>query len=58
MSRESVLIMAWLLVPVMFALVPHALKKNDLLFAGVFLYLGVLGILFFLGNVIMMAGRQ
>lgn len=58
MDRFSWLMFAWLTVPGLFAVLPLAIKRRDFLFAGIFTYFGVLGLMFFFGNLIILAGRQ
>ena len=58
MDRFGVLFLLWLLAPVCFALLPVVLKHKDMFWAGILTYLGVLSTMWWLGNVIMIAGRQ
>lgn len=57
MDRFGWLTFTWLAVPGLFAVLPLAIKRRDFLFAGIFAYFGVLGLMFFFGNLITMAGQ-
>ena len=58
MDRCDIMIFVWLLVPALFTLAIDARSRREYGRAAAFTYLAILGTLWFLGDMMLIAGKQ